>query len=163
VTGHGAYVSPCCSKQPIPNGRSLRVTPRSSVRCDPGIAEANGLSLADIIKAADEKKVKLGGFDTGKILLQTAIGAPGQTELSPNPNAAQVLSRSVSSDTKELPFTFFGFAELEQPRSLRFEDFGISLELTLKSDRLVVRVVRDPEQLELPFSLEVDAGQAPDD
>jgi predicted house-cleaning noncanonical NTP pyrophosphatase (MazG superfamily) len=119
-------------------------------------AEANGLKLADIIGAADAKKEKLGGFDTGKILLQTAIGAPRQTELSPNPNTAQVLSRPVSSDTKELPFTFFGFAELEQPRSLRFEDFGISLELTLKSDRLVVRVVRDPEQLELPFSLEVE-------
>lgn len=123
------------------------------------LGQAKGLSLKDIVEAADKKKEKLGGFEEGKILLQTAIGGPGQTGLPANPLAAQVLSRSAGWDTKELPFTFFGFAELEQPRSLRFEDFGISLELTLKSDRLVIRVVREPEQLEFPFSLEVKSGQ----
>ena len=123
------------------------------------LAEANGLSLNDIVETADRKREKLGGFEKGKILLQTAIGGPGQTELPANPAVAQVLSRSAGPDTKELPFTFFGFMELEQPRSLRFEDFGISLELTLKSDRLVIRVISEPEQLEFPFSLEVDPGK----
>lgn len=122
------------------------------------LAQANGLSLNDIVEAADKKKEKAGGFEKGIILLQTAIGGPGQTELPANPGAAQVLSRSTGPDTKELPFTFFGFTELEKPRSLRFQDFGISLELTLKADRLVIRVVPEPEQLELPFSLELDPG-----
>jgi predicted house-cleaning noncanonical NTP pyrophosphatase (MazG superfamily) len=120
------------------------------------LAHANGFSLDDVIIAADKKRAKLGGFERGHVLLQTGIGAPGKTELQPSPNVAQVLARSLGSDTKELPFTFFGFAELEQPRTLYFEEFGLSLELTLKSDRLVVRMLREPEQLELPLSLEVD-------
>lgn len=126
------------------------------------LAHANGLTLQDIIATADAKLEKLGGFERGQVLLQTGIGAPGQTELQANSNVAQVLSRSIGSDIKELPFTFFGFAELDQPRSLRFEEFGVSLELTLKNDRLVVRMLRDPEQLELPFSLEIDPANDTD-
>lgn len=120
------------------------------------LAHTNGFSLDDVVRAADKKRAKLGGFEGGHVLLQTGIGAPGQTELQPSPNVAQVLGRSLGSDTKELPFTFFGFVEIGQPRTLYFEEFGLSLELVLKSDRLVVRMLREPEQLELPLSLEVD-------
>ena len=66
--------------------------------------------------------------------------------------------RIVSSDTIEIPFTFFGFAEVGQPRGMSFANLGIVVELTLKSDRIVVRVIRTPEQLELPLSLEVEEG-----
>jgi predicted house-cleaning noncanonical NTP pyrophosphatase (MazG superfamily) len=124
------------------------------------LGHASGITLNDIISAADQKREKLGGFEGGKILLQTAIGGPGRTELFAGPGVAQVLSRSTGPDTRELPFTFFGFAELDQPRLLHFESLGFSLELTLKSDRLVLRVVREPEQLELPLSLEVDSGES---
>jgi len=122
------------------------------------LAELSGFDLAEIIRAADAKREKLGGFDQGLVLLQTGIGGPGQTTIQPRSFSAQVLSRIVSSDTIEIPFTFFGFAEVGQPRGMSFANLGIVVELTLKSDRIVVRVIRTPEQLELPLSLEVEEG-----
>jgi len=121
------------------------------------LAQMGGFSLGDIIDAADAKKEKLGGFDEGKVLMQTGIGGPGQTAMQPSSSSAQVLSRHTSSEECEVPFTFFGFAELEQPRSISFPEFGISVALTLKSDRFVLRIVRAPEQLELPLSLEIES------
>jgi predicted house-cleaning noncanonical NTP pyrophosphatase (MazG superfamily) len=123
------------------------------------LAQMGGYSLSDVISAADVKREKLGGFDHGKVLLQTGIGGPGQTAMQPNSSSAQVLSRHTSADVSEIPFTFFGFAEIEQPRSISFPDFGVSVELTLKSDRLVLRIVREPEQLELPLSLEIGSSE----
>jgi hypothetical protein len=67
----------------------------------------------------------------------------------------QVLSRKLSGDTYELPFSFFGFMELDQPRSLVFEDLGIRLDVTLKSDRIELHASRDAEQLELGAVAEV--------
>lgn len=118
-------------------------------------AALEGLSLEEIIATADTKRDKLGGFETGKVLLQTGIGGPGQTAINPDPSSAQVLSREVSPDTVELPFTFFGFSEIDQPRKVRFSGPGVSLEVTLKSDRLVLRLTREPQQLDLPLDLEV--------
>jgi len=123
------------------------------------LAQMGGYSLSDVISAADAKREKLGGFDHGKVLLQTGIGGPGQTTMQPNSSSAQVLSRHTSADVSEIPFTFFGFAEIEQPRSISFPDFGVSVELTLKSDRLVLRIVREPEQLQLPLSLEIGSSE----
>jgi predicted house-cleaning noncanonical NTP pyrophosphatase (MazG superfamily) len=120
------------------------------------LAQIDGVSLPEVISAADKKREQLGGFEHGQLLLQTGIGAPGQKNITANPPSAQVLSHSTGPDVGEVPFTFFGFAELDTPRTIPFTAFGISLELTLKSDRLVLRILREPEQLELPLSLEID-------
>jgi predicted house-cleaning noncanonical NTP pyrophosphatase (MazG superfamily) len=119
------------------------------------LAKLDGLSLEEIIAAADAKRDKLGGFESGKVLLRTGIGRPGQIAISFDSSSAQVLSREVGPDTVELPFTFFGFAEIDQPRTVRFSELGISLEVTLKSDRLSLRLMREPQQLDLPLNLEV--------
>jgi predicted house-cleaning noncanonical NTP pyrophosphatase (MazG superfamily) len=119
------------------------------------LATLDGLSLVEIIAAADAKRDKLGGFESGKVLLRTGIGGPGQTAINFDPSSAQVLSREVGPDTVELPFTFFGFAEIDQPRTIQFSELGISLEVTLKSDRLSLRLMREPQQLDLPLDLEV--------
>ncbi len=121
----------------------------------------SGLTLEEIVAAADGKREKLGGFDKGKVLLQTAIGGRGQTTIHSDPNAAQVLSRTVGPDTVELPFTFFGFAELNQTLTAQFSEFGVSLEVTLNTDRLSLRLVKQPEQLDLPLNLEIRSE--PDD
>lgn len=88
-------------------------------------------------------------------MLRTGIGGPGQTVINSDPSSAQVLSREVGPDTVELPFTFFGFAEIDQPRTVQFSELGVSLEVTLKSDRLTLRLMREPQQLNLPLDLEV--------
>jgi predicted house-cleaning noncanonical NTP pyrophosphatase (MazG superfamily) len=124
------------------------------------LAALDGLSLDEVIAAADTKRDKLGGFETGKVLLRTAIGGPGQTAISPDASSAQVLSREVSPDTVELPFTFFGFSEVDQPRVVQFSGPGVLLELTLKSDRLILRVVKEPQQLDLPLNLEVKSEES---
>ncbi|HLZ03683.1 MAG TPA: nucleoside triphosphate pyrophosphohydrolase [Bradyrhizobium sp.] len=125
------------------------------------LAKLDGLTLDEIIAAADVKRDKLGGFETGKVLLRTGIGGPGQAVINFDTSSAQVMSREVGSDTVELPFTFFGFAEIDQPRAVRFSELGISLELTLKSDRLSLRLMREPQQLDLPLNLEVKSEPDP--
>ena len=119
------------------------------------LAALDGLSLEEIIVAADAKRDKLGGFEAGKVLLQTGIGGAGQTTINPDPSSAQVLSREVSPGTVELPFTFFGFSDIDQPRTVQFSGLGVSLEVTLKSDCLVLRLLRESQQLDLPLRLEV--------
>jgi predicted house-cleaning noncanonical NTP pyrophosphatase (MazG superfamily) len=119
------------------------------------LATLDGLSLEEIIAAADAKRDKLGGFESGKVLLRTGIGGPGQTTINFDLSSAQVLSREVGPDAVELPFTFFGFAEIDQPRTIKFSELGFSLEVTLKSDRLSLRLTREPQQLDLPLDLEV--------
>jgi predicted house-cleaning noncanonical NTP pyrophosphatase (MazG superfamily) len=115
----------------------------------------DGLTLDEIVVAADRKRDKLGGFDNGKVLLQTGIGGPGQTTINSDPSSAQVLSRTVGPDAVELPFTFFGFSEIDQPRTVQFSGLGVLLEVTLKSDRLSLRLVKQPQQLDLPLNLEI--------
>jgi predicted house-cleaning noncanonical NTP pyrophosphatase (MazG superfamily) len=115
----------------------------------------DAISLDEIIATANVKRAKLGGFETGKILLRTGIGGPGQTTIHGDQLAAQVMSREVGPDTVDLPFTFFGFSEIDQPRTVQFLAFGVSLEILLKSDRLTLRLMKAPQQLDLPLDLEV--------
>jgi predicted house-cleaning noncanonical NTP pyrophosphatase (MazG superfamily) len=119
------------------------------------LAKLDGLNLEEIIAAADAKREKLGGFETGKVLLRTGIGRPGQTAINFDSSSAQVLSREVGPDVVELPFTFFGFAEIDQPRTVQFSELGMSLEVTLKSDHVCLRLMSEPRQLDLPLDLEV--------
>lgn len=119
------------------------------------LATLDNFSLGEIIASADAKREKLGGFESGKVLLRTGIVGTGQFATNLTPSSAQVMSRRVGADTVELPFTFFGFAEIDQPRTVQFPEFGISVEVTLKGDRVSLRLMREPQQLDLPLDLEV--------
>jgi predicted house-cleaning noncanonical NTP pyrophosphatase (MazG superfamily) len=111
-----------------------------------------GVTLADVTAAADVKREKAGGFEQGLILMQTGIAnserGVGQEGLG------QLIADLTSDDTVELPFSFFGFMEMDQPRSLLLESLGLRLDLTLKPDRIELRLVRSSEQLGLGLRLD---------
>ena len=120
------------------------------------LVHAEGISLADVVAKADEKKTKAGGFEGGLVLLQTGIlGRDRQSIQNADRPLTQILARKISGDSYEIPFSFFGFMELDQPRSLTFEDLSTRLTVTLKSDRIELRLSRGAEQLELPLDLTV--------
>ncbi len=120
------------------------------------LAQMEGFSLDQVIQTADEKRVKAGGFEEGLILLQTGILGSRRDALTEDSRPlTQVLARRTAGDTFELPFTFFGFMEIDQPRSIVFEDFGIRLYITLKNDRIEFRISHGAEQLELPLDMSV--------
>ncbi|TPI34077.1 hypothetical protein FJW08_04975 [Mesorhizobium sp. B3-2-1] len=120
------------------------------------LANAEQIGMDDVVKAADVKREKSGGFDDGLVLMQTAILGRNKRGIPESEKQmTQVLARKTASDTFELPFTFFGFMELDQPRSLTFDAAGVRLHLTLKSDRLELRVSSEAEQLELPLDFVV--------
>jgi predicted house-cleaning noncanonical NTP pyrophosphatase (MazG superfamily) len=120
------------------------------------LAQMEGFSLDEVIQTADEKRTKTGGFEEGLVLLQTGILGSRRDALTEDGRSlTQVLARRTTDDTFELPFTFFGFMEIDQPRSILFEDFGIRLYVTLKNDRIEFRISRGAEQLELPLDMSV--------
>ncbi len=126
------------------------------------LAQTEGVSIEEVVAAADEKKAKVGGFEEGLVLIQTGIlGRNRQSIPDGDRQLTQVLARKLSRSAYELPFTFFGFMELDQPRSLVFEDLGIRLIVTLKSDRIELRASREAEQLELPLDLSVSQDEEP--
>jgi len=120
------------------------------------LAKMSGLSVGDIASTADDKRAKVGGFEEGLVLLQTGIlGSRRDHLVDDGKGLTQVLARKTAGDTFELPFTFFGFMEIDQPRSIIFDDFAIRLFITLKNDRIEFRVSRAAEQLELPLDMSV--------
>lgn len=126
------------------------------------MARADGLQMKEVVDAADRKRDKSGGFDDGLVLIQTGILGKDRQGI---PDASggqftQVLGRRLSGTAYEIPFTFFGFMELGQPRSLVFSELGIRLDFTLRSDRIEVHASREAEQLELPLDLVVDQEQS---
>ena len=126
------------------------------------MAQVEGVSIEEVATTANEKKAKAGGFDEGLVLLQTGIlGRNRQTILDGDRQLTKVLARKLSGSVYELPFTFFGFMDLDQPRSLVFDDLGIRLDVTLKSDRIELQASREAEQLELPLDLTVSQYEEP--
>jgi predicted house-cleaning noncanonical NTP pyrophosphatase (MazG superfamily) len=120
------------------------------------LIQTEGVSIEEVIAAADEKKAKAGGFEQGLVLLQTGILSRNREAIhGADRQLTQVLARKVSDTAYELPFTLFGFMELDQPRTLVFEEFGMRLNVTLKSDRIELQASRETEQLELPLDLTV--------
>jgi predicted house-cleaning noncanonical NTP pyrophosphatase (MazG superfamily) len=117
------------------------------------IAEAEGVALETICQAADQKKGKAGGFEQGLVLLQTAITSGDRAALESD-GVGEVLGDQTGEDSAEIPFSFFGFMELDQPRSIQFEQLGIRLDLTLRPDRLELKISRNSEQLEFPIQSE---------
>lgn len=115
------------------------------------IAKSEGVSIPEIRKAADLKKRRSGGFEDGLVLLSTSIGTSEQPAFEFGRGMANVLGGQTTEDTAEIPFSFFGFMELDQPRSVYFENIGVHLELVLRPDRLEIRLSRGAEQLALPL------------
>lgn len=112
------------------------------------LAKIDGISLQELEIAADEKVEKAGGFEQGLVLLETAItGALGDNSLS-DASLASVLGDTSTDDVAELPFSFFGFMQMDQTKGIYFERFGIRLELTLRPDRLDFRLIQSSEQLD---------------
>lgn len=125
------------------------------------LAHAEKVPLKDVVEQANEKRRKTGGFNGGIVLLQTGIrgryqkvsGLPRKAAKSDQ--GSQVLARKVSEDTYEIPFSFFGFMENGLTRSLMLEGINARLDVTLKTDRIVISVVKNAEQLEFPLDLTV--------
>jgi predicted house-cleaning noncanonical NTP pyrophosphatase (MazG superfamily) len=121
-----------------------------------GLAKAEGISLNKILKSANDKRKKSGGFDDGVVLLQTGIlGGKRAVSDEGYKKFAEILARKVSNSIVEIPFTFFGFMDIDNPRSVYFEDAGIRLDITLKSDRIELQVSKEAEQLELPLDQDI--------
>lgn len=115
------------------------------------IAKLENIPLADVRKAADRKKRKAGGFEDGIMLLSTAIGTAEQPAFDFGRGMTDVLGGQTADDVAEIPFSFFGFMKIDQPRSVYFQQLGIRLELVLRPDRLELRLARGSEQFALPL------------
>jgi predicted house-cleaning noncanonical NTP pyrophosphatase (MazG superfamily) len=125
------------------------------------LAHAEKVSLKEITRRATEKRGKVGGFEDGVVLLQTGIRGRNRKSVSETRKASrgqqgsQVLARRISDDTYEIPFSFFGFMEIGLARSLVLEGVNARLDVMLKTDRIVLSVVRNAEQIEFPLDLTV--------
>jgi len=127
------------------------------------LIKSEGFTLEEVIVEADRKKQKAGGFDQGLVLMQTGILGRDRQAMGDNDRPpTQVLARRTSSDTYELPFTFFGFMDLDQPRSLVFEDFGVRVDIALRNDKIELQISKNAEQLELPLDMELLSDEAVD-
>ena len=120
------------------------------------LVQNEGSVIGDVTTAADAKREKVGGFKRGLVLMQTGI-APSERG-SGQDGLGQLIVDLTSDDTVELPFSFFGFMEMDQPRSLLLESLGLRLDLTLRPDRIELRLVRSSEQLDLGLRLDPDPG-----
>jgi predicted house-cleaning noncanonical NTP pyrophosphatase (MazG superfamily) len=117
------------------------------------IVKAEGVSLEAIRKAADQKKRKSGGFEEGLVLLQTGIAVSDRSSIADlERSIGDVLADQTSDEAAEIPFSFFGFMKLDQPRSVYFEKLKVRLDIILRPDRLELKLVRSAEQLGLPFT-----------
>jgi predicted house-cleaning noncanonical NTP pyrophosphatase (MazG superfamily) len=110
------------------------------------LVESNGMEMADLISVADAKREKAGGFDEGIVLLETSIGGR-KADLE-----GQFLAQKVGPDTVEIPFTFFGFMELDKPMTVFLDEHRVWCSLTLRKDRIVVSILNDGQQLQLDLS-----------
>jgi predicted house-cleaning noncanonical NTP pyrophosphatase (MazG superfamily) len=116
------------------------------------IAKQEGVSLDAISKTADVKKQKSGGFDEGLVLLQTGIAVSDRISTADlERSIGDVLAEQISDEAVEIPFSFFGFMKLDQPRSIYFDKLKIRLDIVLRPDRIELKLVRGAEQLGLPF------------
>ncbi|MBY8823747.1 nucleoside triphosphate pyrophosphohydrolase [Sphingomonas colocasiae] len=117
------------------------------------IAKAEGVSLDAVKRSADDKRRKAGGFEEGLILLQTGIAGSDRDVLADwERGIGEVLTDRSTEDSTEIPFSFFGFMEMDQPRSIYFEQLGMRLDIVLKTDRLELRLSPGPQQLGLPLT-----------
>lgn len=116
------------------------------------IANAEEIEMARVTNAADAKKQKAGGFDEGFVLMQTGITSSGKADWSEIDRVVStIVPGQVSNGPAAIPFSFFGFMEIDQPRAIYFEEMAIWLEITLRLDRFEISLSKAPEQLSLEF------------
>ena len=132
------------------------------------MVKTEDLAINSVKMAADRKRQHAGGFDKGTVLHSTGIPTANRSEesdveLTDTPTAdheetsgvdfraEEVIMEQVSVDTVEVPFSFFGFTEINFPHTLVLEDVGVSLQLTLRSGSFEIKLIREPEQMDLPF------------
>ena len=78
-----------------------------------GLINAAQFELLDVVSIADKKREKLGGFDTGSVLIETSLPTSQTNEMSSENLGVPVrLVKQLDEDTYEVPFNFFGFAQL---------------------------------------------------
>jgi len=118
------------------------------------------IPMDEVIKVAEEKKRKAGGFNSGTVLLQTGIYGRDRASTRAADRRSQVLARRISNDSYEIPFSFFGFMESGLTRSLVFDALNARLDVTLKTDRIVLQISRNAEQLEFPLDRTVGPAEA---
>ncbi len=117
-----------------------------------GLVATSEVELSEIVEIAERKKAKLGGFDAGAILLETSMPTAqnGDTVLIPaDTELAQI--RQIDNETFELPFSYLGFSQVGAPKTLRFENAGVELVLTLNKDHIRISVHQFPIQMKLDF------------
>lgn len=113
-----------------------------------GLITAAELEFSEVALIADRKREKLGGFDAGAVLIETSLPTSQNNEsLGESLGAPVSIVKQLDEETYEVPFNFFGFAELGNPVVLNLEKLGISVHVTLKLDSVEIRVVRNPSQL----------------
>ncbi len=116
------------------------------------LSEVAGLSIDDIVLAAESKKEKAGGFDQGLVLMQTGLlgakraGVTGLEKMTPS-----VMFNKIADELYEIPFSFFGFAGLGEPWTLTFPDNGVQVVVHLLPDRISIKIERLAEQLGFEF------------
>lgn len=123
------------------------------------LCQAEGLSMSDVVNRAELKKDKAGGFEQGLVLVRAAIIGRDRAAVDVDRSSTQVLARQLSRTSYEIPFSLFGFMQLNQPRSMFFEDFGVRLDIILRADRIELHMSEGSEQLELPLDLAVNPSQ----
>jgi predicted house-cleaning noncanonical NTP pyrophosphatase (MazG superfamily) len=126
------------------------------------LAQAEGIAFDEIIAAAEIKKKKAGGFESGLVLIQTGIlGRDSSAMQDADRPLTQVLANQVSGDIWEIPFSFFGFMEIDQARSLVFPSLAVKLDVILKHDRIQLQLSKQAEQLELPLDFAIEPAAKP--
>lgn len=116
------------------------------------LTELFGENEASIIQEANKKREKAGGFSDGYVLLSTNLPAAGNLTTPQGSTVSYEILSEISEDGGfRLPFTFFGFSEIGQPRLLRLRDQGYDLEVTLQRDCIEFKLQKRPEQLVFEF------------
>jgi len=116
------------------------------------LVKAEGVSLEAVKRAADKKRRTAGGFEEGLVLLQTGITGSDRNMLADwERGIGEVLADRSADDLAEIPFSFFGFMEMDQARSIYFDQLGVRLDIVLKGDRIELRLTQGPQQLGLPL------------
>lgn len=130
------------------------------------LAETEEGSIEEVRDAAEGKRRKAGGFENGTILEETTIPAGrGSPKRGQDPEYRPSAARSRERERGrlgrpmvlrgengiEVPFTFFGFAELGKHWIESLDEIGVQISLVLQNDRIEIRVSRAPEQADLPF------------
>jgi predicted house-cleaning noncanonical NTP pyrophosphatase (MazG superfamily) len=113
-----------------------------------GLIASTGNNLQNVIEIADRKKLKLGGFDAGAILLETSMptAQSGEAVINPTDHDLEQI-KMVDGETYEIPFTYLGFSPLGNQKVLRLERLGIELVIMLNKDHIRISAQPIPQQM----------------